>query len=716
MNDARLEADIFEDLRHLCQSPGYVHAIGFFCFRDNLIRFGDQLNSEAMESQHAPDRLLRTEIATLIGLMVQVPFDAAVPAPAQFQAYIDQTQALLKELHDSLSAGWLVGFRPSDGLMSISDPFSSGENLREPMFYAGESAYGFQYSAFAELKHAVDDGWLLEKKGFEIADAVRLAQALENILTERQMAQSKALRGLPPENWTMLPGFTFTLEEVLAVSDLDAKRAVAVLSAFTLPAEDRNSRFTGLNAFNATNAMPILHHGAGDYLLLQQYSLLESIYESPFFWMMGDPDYKAKALTHRGEFTETFAMQTLREVFGAGRVHQNVDIYHPNGQRLGEIDVLVVYGSRAIVVQAKSKRLTIEARSGNDRQLKRDFKLAVQSAADQAAMCAEAICNPANRLTHADGRPITINRGFRTVLPVCLVSDHYPALSFQVRQFLKSRTTDVIAEPLVTDIFALDVMGELLATPLHFLNYLTLRALFAEKFMASNELAMLGYHLGHNLWGDDEYTMMTLADDFSVGVDIAMLARRTGVPGEPTPKGILTRLRNKPLGRLVEQIEASEDPQMADLGLTFLQLGSETVAALNEGLEVIALRAKQTRRTHDMSLHFDGPSGGITIHCGHDLSRGAAERLMAHCELKKYSLKADRWHGLLVDPVTGTIHVGVGSTAPWSHNPALDELAGQLPQTAPVPWREAFKTPPKVGRNDPCPCGSGRKFKACCRS
>ncbi|MBI4389239.1 MAG: SEC-C domain-containing protein, partial [Nitrospinae bacterium] len=21
---------------------------------------------------------------------------------------------------------------------------------------------------------------------------------------------------------------------------------------------------------------------------------------------------------------------------------------------------------------------------------------------------------------------------------------------------------------------------------------------------------------------------------------------------------------------------------------------------------------------------------------------------------------------------------------------------------------------PKVGRNDPCPCGSGKKFKACC--
>ena len=25
-----------------------------------------------------------------------------------------------------------------------------------------------------------------------------------------------------------------------------------------------------------------------------------------------------------------------------------------------------------------------------------------------------------------------------------------------------------------------------------------------------------------------------------------------------------------------------------------------------------------------------------------------------------------------------------------------------------------FKAPPKVGRNDPCPCGSGKKFKKCC--
>ena len=36
--------------------------------------------------------------------------------------------------------------------------------------------------------------------------------------------------------------------------------------------------------------------------------------------------------------------------------------------------------------------------------------------------------------------------------------------------------------------------------------------------------------------------------------------------------------------------------------------------------------------------------------------------------------------------------------------------AERKPWTPPVP----FRAPPKTGRNDPCPCGSGKKFKKCC--
>ena len=30
-------------------------------------------------------------------------------------------------------------------------------------------------------------------------------------------------------------------------------------------------------------------------------------------------------------------------------------------------------------------------------------------------------------------------------------------------------------------------------------------------------------------------------------------------------------------------------------------------------------------------------------------------------------------------------------------------------------YRGTIRKPKAVGRNDPCPCGSGRKFKRCCR-
>ena len=34
-------------------------------------------------------------------------------------------------------------------------------------------------------------------------------------------------------------------------------------------------------------------------------------------------------------------------------------------------------------------------------------------------------------------------------------------------------------------------------------------------------------------------------------------------------------------------------------------------------------------------------------------------------------------------------------------------------EVAPTP-RQIERRPSKIGRNDPCPCGSGNKFKRCC--
>jgi preprotein translocase subunit SecA len=55
-----------------------------------------------------------------------------------------------------------------------------------------------------------------------------------------------------------------------------------------------------------------------------------------------------------------------------------------------------------------------------------------------------------------------------------------------------------------------------------------------------------------------------------------------------------------------------------------------------------------------------------------------------------------------------------GASSPWAH---AVESRGDLPAahaSSPEARRPVSTGGPKVGRNDPCPCGSGKKYKKCC--
>ncbi|BES72579.1 hypothetical protein RE428_35970 [Marinobacter nanhaiticus D15-8W] len=75
-DNARLEKDIFLELSELCASPGYIHAIAAICFRDNTIRYSDKLTGDHLSHFFSQERLIRTEISTLIGLMCKNEFSS----------------------------------------------------------------------------------------------------------------------------------------------------------------------------------------------------------------------------------------------------------------------------------------------------------------------------------------------------------------------------------------------------------------------------------------------------------------------------------------------------------------------------------------------------------------------------------------------------------------------------------------------------------------
>lgn len=712
--NARSEPEIFADLQALCTSPGYIHSVAYFSWRDNLIRYsGHEVVAKDLQHQYSNDKLIRTEIATLIGLMVQKPIDLSLPEPKVIQDYIDRTEALLQELHQALMKPWLEGWDIKGGKLPERDPFANAGALREPIFYSGKSAYNFQYEYLARRKYREDDDWLQANKGFRIEQACQVAEALGKLQSERQLEYARFLRKQPPSEWTMLPPLMFTAHDAADASGIDIVTVERFLDAFGCGADERNTSFTDLNEFNVTNSVPILKTAQEICILLQHYSLLEAVYETPFFWMAADKTYSSTALANRGRFTEGFVAERLEAVFGADRVLRNVDIYKGKN-RFAEADTLVLYGDRAIVVQAKSKRLTIEARKGNDRQLKDDFKKAVQDAHDQALLCAQALTNEGFRFVVPSVGEIAIDHKPRIVFPICIVSDHYPALAFQARQFLKTTVTASIQSPLVTDVFALDAFAEMLSTPLHFLNYLALRARFGDKLLVSHELTTLGFHLKHNLWLDAQYDMVNLGDDVGSDLDIAMLARRAGLPGKKTPRGILTRFDNLALGRLLGEIERVASPQLTGLGLLLLQLSSKTAKSLNAGIDRIVREAKRDGKNHDISVAVDAGDSGLTVHCNNLPEEAARERLSAHCKVRKYDTRSDAWYGLLLDPATGGIRGALVIEKDWKPDSKMDAVMAVWPKRPPIPISQLASEPKKVGRNQPCPCGSGRKYKRCC--
>lgn len=573
----RPEQEIFADLAALCVKPGYVHAIAYFCFRDNFILYADKMMEVDMQKMLTPSRLIRPEINTLIGLMVKADIDWTLPAPQTLQEYIDASEKLLAELHHSMSGAMLVGLTKEAMAAGNFDPFSRGLALREPIFYSGESAYNFQYLDLAPRKYAADSAWLQAQFGFTIDDGCAVAFAVEHVQSDRFFEHREQMRKLHPDQWTMLPCFAVTSAEVAEKAGLTLEVAERVLTAFTLPTGERNGGFGALHDFNAVCATPLLRMPTGSFLSLQTYALTEALYEAPFYWMAQDKAYQPMLTKHRGDFTESFVVERLALIFGEGRVYANVGIRETKSIKAGEIDVLVVWGDRAIIVQAKSKRLTIEARKGNDLVMRDDFKKSVQDAYDQAVQCAQCLGDKRFTLKAADGREVVLPYDLKEIYVFCVVSDHYPALSFQARQFLKTMAVPRVQPPLVMDVFTLDAMTEMLQSPLHFLSYVNRRANYKDQLLASQELTILAYHLKQNLWVDPDMGLVHLCDDLSAGLDIAMAVRRRGADGAATPEGILTRLGETTLGRIVKEIEARPEPPIIDLGFLLLELNEDTI-------------------------------------------------------------------------------------------------------------------------------------------
>ncbi|MCX0332458.1 SEC-C metal-binding domain-containing protein [Acinetobacter radioresistens] len=715
------ENEVFSELELLTSDQGFIEILAFLAFKDTYIFVeGETLDSESFLRSYDRTRLSKTELATLIALTLKNHSGNSLLS----QEIIAKKSAKVYELFEKLHRTFYPTEISQEEFVSGSF-FSSGYMMREAIFYSAEGAFKHQYRDISQIRYRPDNGWLKENKGFTIEELVSIISTIEEIQYQKANALLASTIKKPIESF--LPIFRFNLQELVNESKLPLDTVEACLNTLlSYPKDQELNIFKSVDDFNYTNACPVIQIDDSYYTFSMQ-TLWESVYESPFFWFNNTP-YNNQASKNRGLFTEHFTAQRLATIFGQENVFTNINLFR-GSNKAGEIDVLVVFGELALIIQAKSKKLTIAARKGNSQQIEKDFQAAVEEAYKQAVDCSQLIQSGDIILKNETGDIVELPRRYKIILPICVVSDHYPALATQARQFLQPEVNNVIKHPFVTDVFLVDTITEMLPSPLHIFDYLIKRSDYGNSILLNHELSTLAIYIRQNLYFQEDFHMMMLDDNVTCDLELAMLARRDNLKDVPlTPDGLLTKFKDTHIGNLLDQVCFSKSYKLQQIGFHLLSLDEESLDFLNQALEKMLIQFNKDQQRHDVSIGISDSKTGMTIYLEAGDYNKTLSTLKRHIQRRKYLEKAQSWVGFCINPHTFIISIAIYENHEWQYSSELERRFNtqrlnnpnnRVKIGDPISFGSKSSQPirnikPKIGRNEPCPCGSGSKFKRCC--
>ena len=381
---SRSKKQIIQDIEHSARQPGFLYSLAFLCRRDLF------LDPKEATEKNWHECLSYQELGFLSGLMVKQQLQYVYPSKADLKKQISEVDALFRELHgayiapmiDSLKSPSLAAAesKQSPSPPSSSPPHGAGDYFAEGIFYAGSGAYDFQYLDMGVKRYEKDAPWIMQHRGFSIETACAIARQLKTLSEKRLQNQT------PPQSFTdlcdqLVSLFSFVPAEITGVQ---LSEIHAFLQAFSLEPGDKNQNLGIYGDFNTFDSCPIVRLANERYFLPVSFTLAQSIYESPFYWMSSDLQYRDISLGNRGRATEKIAYEMMVQVFGSARAFQGVRVVKNKSEAVTDIDILAFVGNKAVVLQAKSKKLTLLSRRGSEDQLRSDFKAAIQDSYDRS--------------------------------------------------------------------------------------------------------------------------------------------------------------------------------------------------------------------------------------------------------------------------------------------------------------------------------------------
>ena len=708
--------EIFARLEELTQESGFIYSFLV------MVESFQWMSTDEVADINWDERPNQAELSLLLGLLVKQPLRLdEFPSEETIVEQVHRAIELLREMHQALFALTLSRNSPGTDLQDhiaelmekYEDHMNSGAGMVEPIFYGGEGAYDSQYLEMASKRYATDERWIQENIGCSIEAFIEIANDLQQLTRERLQDIETGLT-FAERCETILSIMTFSRDDFPKTSSQSFE---CFINAFSSVPGDINDNFNSIADYNAVISRPILAFGGGKYCIPIFPDLPKTLYESPYYWMIKDDQYRDTSLSNRGDATESITHDILVPIFGCERVFKGVKI-RKGKTDITDIDVLAVSGNKAIIAQCKSKKLTIDSRRGDGNALRNDFTKAMQDAYDQAITSRRALINGDYSLSGADGAVISMPDEIDEVYILCVTGDHYPAAIAQARTYLRRQGEDL--HPILLSIFDLDLISHYLKDRYEFLYYLRQRSDHAIHFMADSEISLLGFHLRYKLYPNENYSIIGIDPGYGQLIDADFLASREGWPRSEASDRLFHTWKNEAFSELVEDIklaafEGSSQIFAEDLLFYLYDLAGKGADDLIRTVEELKRQTLSDGREHSARIPTPRYKRGITFvsfptPTHPSQLRIYQNRLKEISLIHKYISQADEWMVLSSfagSPVRFDIFGYIKE--PWQQDTELDQFVEEWLVPG-IPVNSDGKRP---GRNENCPCGSGMKFKKC---
>lgn len=736
------EQQIFDELSVLCGKKGFIHVLAQIWFEDNYFKpnkNGNITESQVLKLQTDRSKLHRNELNTLLALLIKNNPNFAQDDNLNSEIlaeYKEKAYQLLEQFHHILNYSSMQGMieeviplyqdsqSPSFAKLNENKAFLKQDTMREAIFYSGDGVYDFQYQDLGFIKYQDDKEWFFDNKGFTI-DWVPFFLDIIFFLHHDKINKVNKNSLVSMDNFTYSKNeiieFIFESLDKEATSYFPIDSMFCFIESFSINLNclDKLNEFQKFDDFNPIVAFPFIKLEQDKFLLLDFYTLSQAFYETPFFWLNDDKKYKNIASDNRGKFTENFTYKICCDIFGHENVWCNVDLYSNSNlkDKAGEADVLVNICGTALIFQAKSKKLTLESRKGNIPVLSKDFSLAIQVAYNQAFECSEIFLGN-NYVAKINDNVITLPE-INYCFPICILSEHFPALTAQIRWLLEEKQHTQIASALVLDVFLLQLMHLTLKTPLEFLHFIHSLSKSRKIFFAQTQIDLLSVHLSRNFLCSEDADMFVLDNGLSAKLDLFLMDKRRGVVNDEVKfLSCWHQFKNSYWWQLFEYCATLNTKEKLQFGLKLLQCSDKFIEDYNSIVSnrITKLALNPTQPISDFTISLSN-NHGITVYVCNSpyVLPKIKSQLYKHACLRKYNAQSDLWFALIIS-IQGIVkHVSVLDFK-WEFNAEMQkeyqEILGR--NSKPKLFINGKPTHKKIGRNEPCPCKSGKKYKRCC--